>query len=151
MILIAHRGNTQGPNELLENTPDYLAKAVADGFDVEVDIWCFRGSEFFLGHDGPQHPVSLNWLNEYRDKAWFHCKNYAALLALKRLTTDFHFFWHESDRYTLTSRGVIWVYPGQEVQENSILVLPEKSSRPFDDENYSNLMGICSDYVQQYT
>ena len=43
MILIAHRGNTIGPNIEKENHPDYIDEAIKKGFDVEVDI---RGNLF---------------------------------------------------------------------------------------------------------
>jgi hypothetical protein len=39
MIYISHRGNTTGPKPELENNPQYVEQAIADGFDVEVDLW----------------------------------------------------------------------------------------------------------------
>ena len=36
MILIAHRGNTNGHN-LLENEPSYIDLAISKDFDVEID------------------------------------------------------------------------------------------------------------------
>jgi glycerophosphoryl diester phosphodiesterase len=39
MKLIAHRGNTEGPNPLEENKPEYIEEAIENGFDVEIDIW----------------------------------------------------------------------------------------------------------------
>ena len=35
MILIAHRGNIDGPSEM-ENHPDHIQKALDAGFNVEV-------------------------------------------------------------------------------------------------------------------
>jgi hypothetical protein len=39
MILIAHRGNLDGPNPSMENHPDYIDAAINAGFHVEVDLW----------------------------------------------------------------------------------------------------------------
>ena len=39
MILISHRGNIDGPNPKLENSPEYIQLAMEKGFDVEVDVW----------------------------------------------------------------------------------------------------------------
>ena len=55
-------------------------------------------------------------------------------------------FWHESDKYTLTSQGWIWAYPGQPGGRYSIAVHPEKLS----DEEVKKFAGVCSDYVDNY-
>jgi len=39
MILISHRGNINGRFESWENEPTYIDKAIAEGYDVEIDIW----------------------------------------------------------------------------------------------------------------
>ena len=41
MILIAHRGNIDGPNPEMENNPQYIDKAIDSGYNVEIDV---RGS-----------------------------------------------------------------------------------------------------------
>ena len=51
--LIAHKGNVEGINTELENTPDYIKEALRLGFDVEVDVWGIDG-ELWLGHDDPK-------------------------------------------------------------------------------------------------
>ncbi len=59
MKLIAHRGNTQGPNPERENSPEYIEEALNAGYDVEVDVWYDCATEkFWLGHDEPQYDVS---------------------------------------------------------------------------------------------
>ena len=58
MIVISHRGNISGPNEITENTPEQITKAIHAGYDVEVDVWCID-SEFFLGHDEPKHRAEV--------------------------------------------------------------------------------------------
>jgi hypothetical protein len=47
----------------------------------------------------------------------------------------------------LTSKGFIWVYPGKEIAENSIQVLPENSMNWL--ENFystEKIKGICTDF-----
>jgi hypothetical protein len=132
MKLIAHRGNLHGPDNR-ENQPDYVESALKEGFDAEVDVWYFRG-EWWLGHDRPQWKTDLAWLCE--DHLWCHCKN---LDALFRLTPLAHCFWHASDRYALTSRGVVWGLSPD--SENMIVCNPGLDAIPV------KCAGLCSDYV----
>ena len=63
MKLIAHRGNTEGPNPLEENKPEYIEQAIENGFDVEIDIWYItQTKQFFLGHNKPEYLITLFWL-----------------------------------------------------------------------------------------
>jgi hypothetical protein len=142
MILIAHRGNLKGPDPERENNPEYIDEAIEAGYDVEVDIW-YVGEEFFLGHDKPQYRINYKWLLDRRLNLWVHCKN---LLALSKLiNSDIHCFWHQEDDVTLTNEGVIWAYPGKQPIRHSIAVMPE-----INDDDLSDCMGICSDYVVNY-
>jgi len=143
MKLISHRGNTDGPLPELENSPSYLLKAMDAGFDVEVDVWVKSG-EIYLGHDRPQYPVGIDFINLIKDSAWFHCKNLEALdfFATKDKNLYRH-FWHEKDQYTLVSNGVVWAYPGMDPSKNAIIVdLNEDYSY---DPN--GIFGICFDYI----
>ena len=56
-----------------------------------------------------------------------------------------HYFWHQEDDYTITSKGIIWTYPGKLLLKNSICVLPELFNKQI-----LNCLGICSDYIQNY-
>ncbi len=78
MILISHRGNINGKNTEKENHPDYIDDAIKLGYDVEIDIWVIDGN-FYLGHDGPQYNISLDWLSDRIDRLWIHCKNIEAI------------------------------------------------------------------------
>jgi glycerophosphoryl diester phosphodiesterase len=49
-ILIAHRGNTYGPNEDKENSPEYIDDALKAGFDVEIDLRVVNG-DCWLGYE----------------------------------------------------------------------------------------------------
>ena len=49
-MIIAHRGNTVGPNKLLENTPKHLMDAARAGYGIEFDLRETNG-ELIISHD----------------------------------------------------------------------------------------------------
>ena len=140
MIYISHRGNISGPNEKFENKIEYVQNALDKGYEVEVDVR-FENDKFFLGHDVNQFEVNENFL--LNKKIWCHAKTKDALSALEKIKA--HYFWHQEDDYTITSKGFVWTYPGKSLLTNSICVLPEIV-------NYKeiNCLGICSDYIERY-
>ena len=140
---ISHRGNIDGKIVNIENSPDYVQRALSLGYEVEIDVWFVDGS-FYLGHDEPLYLINEEFLEN--EKLWCHAKNeesYSKMLS----NTKIHSFWHQTDDYTLTSKGIPWVFPGKKVYENSIWVLPENTV-------YKNILinclGICSDYISKY-
>ena len=146
---ISHRGNINGRNELLENNLDYIDIALNKGYDVEIDLW-IDNDGFYLGHDAPTYPVTLNWLVERSLKLWVHCKDLKTIEELKRLEDEnglrsINYFFHESDDTTITSHGVLWVYPGKQPIKYSIAVLPE-----INNDDVSKCYGICSDIIEKY-
>jgi len=146
---ISHRGNINGKNELLENNLDYIDIALNKGYDVEIDLW-IDNDGFYLGHDAPTYPVTLNWLVERSLKLWVHCKDLKTIEELKRLEDEnglrsINYFFHESDDTTITSHGVLWVYPGKQPIKYSIAVLPE-----INNDDVSKCYGICSDIIEKY-
>jgi len=151
MKLIAHRGNTEGVNSELENTPEYIQDALILGFDVEVDVWGVDG-ELWLGHDEPKYSMKeyfkgVDYLGDNR--IWYHCKNLEAIIICDELGHGgTNFFWHQEDDFTLTSRGQIWTYPSKQLSRNSICVLPEKADYSVDD--LKGCYGICSDVITDY-
>lgn len=146
MKLIAHRGNISGPNPLEENNPQYIDKAIGLGFDVEIDLrW--DDQYFYLGHDDPQYYVPMSWLVKRKDKLWIHCKNLKSLDVISSSPVDLHYFWHETDQYTLTNRGIGWVYPGIQPYKKSVVVMPEL--HPEKTEYIKNVYGICTDYPEK--
>jgi hypothetical protein len=140
MILISHRGNIYGPNKEKENEPNYIMDALSLGYDVEIDVW-FENEKFWLGHDFPQYEVGFEFL--VNEKIWCHGKNVEAIIEMKKYCI--HYFWHETDKLTLTSKNYVWVYPGNQPIKNSIAVLPELFK-----EDISNCRGVCSDYIFDY-
>ena len=142
MILISHRGNLNGPNEVRENSPYYIMEAIAEGYDVEVDLWWVNG-RVYLGHDEPQYEVSDEWLGERVNNLWVHCKNVESLNWIR--STSLHYFWHEQDTLTLTSKNYMWVYPGKQPITGSIAVMPE-----IHNDDISKCLGVCSDFIKRY-
>jgi SAM-dependent methyltransferase len=143
--IISHRGNLSGANPDRENTVNYIEEAIAEGFDVEIDLRVKDG-QFYLGHDGPRHHVTMEWLGKYIDVLWIHCKNREALEKLSSSVIKFNYFWHECDRYTLTSKGIGWVLVGQYPYSNSVIVLPESIDLyRYQPEYIESSYGICTD------
>jgi hypothetical protein len=144
ITIISHRGNLTGPNPLRENSIDYIEDAIAEGFDVEIDLRV-EDDECYLGHDDPQYFVTMEWLKKYKDVLWIHCKNREALEKLSISMIEFNYFWHETDRYTITSKGFGWILVGQFPYSKGIIVLPESINYYDDPENLKKGFGICTD------
>jgi hypothetical protein len=144
MKLIAHRGLIEGPNKSLENNPSQITLALKAGFDCEVDLWVIH-SELWLGHDGPQYLVNEKFITQFG--LWVHAKNLAALRWLR--DTDCNYFWHEEDKFTLTSHKWIWTYPGNELTSMSVMVMPETIDKTLNNTKNVLCYAICSDYVSQ--
>ena len=147
MIYISHRGNINGRIEEAENKPEYIDDTISMGFDVEIDVWYIDG-EWWLGHDGPQYPIELEWIDKRSNKLWVHCKNIQAVEYFNENDweyKDINWFWHQEDTLTLTSFGYVWVYPGKQPISKSIAVMPE-----INNDDISKCIGICSDIIESY-
>lgn len=140
MLKIAHRGNTNGPSHR-ENQESYLREALAEGYDIELDLWRVSG-RLWLGHSGPEYLTSEEFLIDTGHASWIHCKNLEALEFLSTVFPQLNFFWHQIDDFTLTSQGYIWTYPDQPVTKSSVIV--DLTSSPPQYEAY----GICADYLK---
>ena len=142
MILIAHRGNFNGPNPEKENHPDYIKSALSQNYDVEVDVWVVD-DKYVLGHDAPNYEVEFDFINRNRN-LWLHAKN---LEALEKMCTEphLHYFWHQKDDFVATSKGYIWTYPGNRLGPHSICVMPEF----FGQLELKGCAGVCSDFVKK--
>jgi hypothetical protein len=140
---ISHRGNIDGRIMNAENSPQHISSALSRGYEVEIDVW-FVNDSFYLGHDEPLYLVDEEFLEN--EKFWCHAKNEESFHKMLS-NSKIHCFWHQTDDYTLTSKGIPWVFPGKKVYENAIWVLPEKTT-------YKNIMlnclGICSDNILRY-
>ena len=140
IIKIAHRGNIHGPNPERENNPTYIKEALATGYNSEIDVW-YIDNKFYLGHDEPIHQVDVEFLKT--PGLWCHAKSREALERM--VENDVHCFWHQTDDFTLTSKGYIWTHPEKPVGKRSVIVChsAEKTRAAM----FQDLAGICSDYV----
>lgn len=134
MIIIAHRGNLNGPDPATENREETIVSSIANGFECEIDVWKIDG-RLWLGHDGPDRETSLSFLERYSSKLWVHCKNLDALIDLK---DKFNCFFHDKDAYTITSKGFIWGNINSPTTEQVICVMPSGEFGP--------CLGVCTDY-----
>lgn len=146
-ILISHRGNLDGPSTEFENSVGRIVKCVCElKIDIEIDVWKLTGA-LFMGHDAPETRLPIGVLEEFGEHIWIHCKNLEALIELK---DHYNCFFHDKDDYVLTSRNYIWAYPGKVITPETICVLPENRSIPYDTEDIKSCRGICSDYIRKY-
>lgn len=135
MIIISHRGNLNGVDPSSENKPDSIVQTLDLGFDVEVDLR-LHNDKLYLGHDEPDYKVDLNFLKQ--SGVWVHAKN-KEVIPILRNEKDIHWFWHETDQLTLTSRGYVWCFPGHEI-DGGIMVDHGQDVQP-----EINIAGICTD------
>lgn len=150
MILIAHRGNLNGPNPKFENHPDYIAKAISKGYNVEVDLWNIDNI-WVLGHDIPEYEINSTLLDSFKmsTSCWYHTKNLEALqvLSSSQKYRDWKYFWHDRDDYTLTSNKKIWTFPNKHVTLGCIIVCHDKQETL--KMAKKDIFGVCSDYVSE--
>jgi len=144
MRLISHRGNINGVEKELENTINYIDKANSVGYDVEIDVWYDNG--FWLGHDEPQHPVTLEWLLNRSEFLWIHCKNFQALHMLINID-GLTVFFHEQEKHTIISNGLIWSHDITVANNKCVVPLLSKD----DIISWSpkhEVFGVCSDFIE---
>jgi hypothetical protein len=146
MILISHRGNLSKRNKETENSISSIDSALRLGLDVEIDVW-YVNNKYYLGHDKPTYYIDIKYL--MNPKLWCHAKNPDALLNLKSCGLNIHYFWHQEDNFTITSKGYIWSHVNMPISSHSICVLPEQNKK-HDIQKIHNSLGICSDQILFY-
>jgi hypothetical protein len=146
MILISHRGNLSGRNEETENSISSVDKALSLGLDVEIDVW-YVNNKYYLGHDKPIYNIDIEYLTN--PKLWCHAKNTDALLNFRSCEFNIHYFWHQEDNFTITSKGYIWSHMNMPISPYSICVLPEQNTKN-KTQQITNSLGICSDQILLY-
>ena len=142
MMVISHRGNVNGANKNLENHPTRIESVLKSGHDCEIDVWHIDGV-FMLGHDSPCYEVPESFLEN--PKLWCHAKNLPALEKMLS-NTKIHCFWHEDDKFTITSKGFIWTFPDNETTSKSVIVYKKKFWK---DERFGpeKPFAICTDHL----
>jgi hypothetical protein len=155
MRIISHRGNLTGIEPTFENRIKTIDKALAAGFDVEVDV-LYHDNKMFLGHDAPQELLPERFYSD--DRIHFHCKNMGSLMKFQNSYRGSILFTHDKDEATITSRGMLWIHPLTLPNlcdivdfkfERAIAVLPEIVDIG-DIDFLSKFYGICTDYPERY-
>jgi hypothetical protein len=139
MLIISHRGYTNGPDDFLENNPEHIKELLTDNLSVEIDVWFVDGA-LQLGHDNPKYIISDEFIKN--ELLWCHAKNLEAMHHMLNIGVK-NFFWHQEDDFTLTSSGFIWTYPNRPISDKSIIV--DLSKNWFEREY--NCFGVCVDYL----
>lgn len=148
MMLISHRGNISGRIEDRENTTDYIIEAIILGYDVEIDLWVINNN-LYLGHDDPMYKIDQDFIDSYKKNLWIHCKNQFALSYMLKYKKDYRFFFHENEKYIMTSLGDLIVHAQtNRFPENSVYMIPEVLN--IDEKYLKNCKGVCSDNIQKY-
>lgn len=143
MKIISHRGNIKGPLPSKENTLNYILNALIS-FDVEIDVRML-GDKLMLGHDEPLHSIDLDFLIDNRESLWVHCKDINSLEFLKN--HEINCFSHSSSDFVLSSQNYILTAPDGPRSANSIIMMPELSSKPFK----GGYLGVITDYPESYS
>jgi hypothetical protein len=146
MIIYAHRGNLDGPEENNENRPSQIERALEAGFYAEVDIRRSY-SGFWFGHDGADYRVEDDWINERRDRLLLHVKDFETLQYIADRRLAWHFICHASDPYTITSRSHVWLHDIRKLVPDDRTVVPLLSLEQLRAYPYIKVVGgICTDY-----
>jgi hypothetical protein len=141
MKIISHRANLNGSDLKRENQQWAIDECISLGFDVEIDLW-LQDNKLYLGHDKPETNISKYFLFAISDFAWIHAKNFEAVSWLNsNQNYNLNWFWHESDKMTLTSKKIPWCYPNNYI-ETGVTVVLEQKLIPV------NVYGVCTDYPQ---
>ena len=148
MIFISHRVNTNKIIEELENKPAYIDSAISKGYEVEIDIWKVD-DDLYLGHDEPEVVIDLEWLAARKDKLWIHTKNRSALEYFTLIGPGFKFFWHTVDPLILTSNCLIWAHDFQQVENESLCIVPLLSLEQVNRAEIRDWYAICTDFPDQ--
>jgi len=147
MILISHRGNIDGVLGERENTLSYIDEAINAGYHVEIDMRIKEGCPF-LGHDAPEYKVALEWLLTRKSKLWIHAKDTEALVYCKE--NDLNYFFHEKEKQTLISNGLVWTHDLEHATKYSMVPLISVKLSREQMSKFMNCYGLCSDYVGHY-
>ena len=141
---ILHRGNSEGPSIENENNPIILYENIKKGWDIEIDVWKVNGN-LYLGHDSPKILIDFSEPFLIHKNTWIHCKNLDAFFYFYNHpeTEKYHFFSHDKDNITITSKGFIWGNIGIKLNcTGSINVINTKT-----DFTDSIGQGICTDWM----
>jgi hypothetical protein len=148
VILISHRGNTNGRDISFENKPERILDVISQNINVEIDLRWYN-NKFYLGHDEPQYEITEDFLFDNSLYLWVHCKERESFQQALKLKVV-HCFWHDTDDYTMTNLGFVWAYPGKEpVGRDCIAVMPENCWTA-QETLHKPFAGVCTDNCLEF-
>ena len=133
-----------------ENDPALIALAVADGFDVKVDVWLCEGTQsakrathaqdrapleagkYYLGRDSPQHSVTLSFLQAHAAALWLRCRTPETLRNFASMSGFQYFAQSADDDVVMTSCKNLWapVQSAEDALRGSAAVVREGAGAP---------------------
>lgn len=125
-----------------KSTRTKLATALELGLNVEADVRLFK-NELWLGHNQPDYLVP-KYFKQYGDRIWWHAKDIPTICYL--LEKGVNCFFHNTDECTITSRGILWIYPEKTLVNNCVAVIKGETS--YTKEQLLQCHGICSDSLK---
>lgn len=152
MLLISHRGNIHGRKPESENHPEYIKIALRSGFYVECDLIVYKG-QLILAHPHPDGSVGWSENNRVDEKflqnphLLVHCKTHETLIVARQID-GCHFFYHDKDDFTVTSKGWPIAHSSQGAKKKTICMLPEING--LSKESIEGCLGVCSDMISFY-
>jgi FkbM family methyltransferase len=144
---ISLRGNVYGNNPEQENNPEYVLKAIEEGFYVTIDVWVID-NKIFLGNNEPKYDIKISFL--FNKKIFCFARNIEALKLMIQFRNKIHYSIYNND-YHLTSKGLVLTNNINELNEKIIHIVPENIDYTnYKIENLNKCLGICSDNIYQY-
>ena len=154
MYIISHRGLIDGPNKSQENSIDNIANlsGMHPNLFFELDVNLLN-NQILIGHDEPYLNVEYESLLRLKNRIILHIKKVRfdkniSFELFHKITTEFHYFTHDNDSFTITSLKWPWIHPKEGFLKGTIAVMPEFSLHPSKFKSLLNkdLLGICTDY-----
>jgi hypothetical protein len=143
-LLISHRGNTTGINREKENSPDYIQEALNNDYFVMVDVFLIGEKHLAIGCDSPQYATTLDFLKNNN----IICKAKSIECFDFLITNQIHSFYNNYDDCSLTSGGLIWTRPGNNITERCVFTMPEWIMNDITEIKDIKCAGICSDKIE---
>lgn len=162
-MIISHRGNINGPKtaEGGENTVLAIKHALAQGYDVEIDVLDINDNGVFcLGHDVVDEMIDYHsgfnrWIFQSR-RIILHAKTFRAATKLLKMKQNLEiindFFFHKKDDLVFTESGWLWLYPNPMTIFDQSLPIIDVLPEIYDKTYYRDSLplGVCTDYPELY-
>lgn len=143
-ILISNKGNLNGENPELENSPNYIINALANNYQVKINV-TYHKYAFYLG-ENPTYKIPQNFLRD--DNLWIQCNDLETLQHITFIHNSSNAFYIKNDIATITKSGIIWLnILSSPSNANSIIYLPETDWDAYKHELYQ-CKGICSNFIE---